>query len=211
MNRPPASRIAALAVVLLIGCAQPRLAATGYNVSSERSDYSPVLRLAVALPITPLGADTLTIVIDSAEIHAPGARAADTPPIMRNLYITALLATQISAGERSGRPAEPWRALAASDSVLLVDALRLGEPQQLRGVRLHILRPPALDPTRTCLIFRVTGAAVTKEVQLADGRVIAPKEVAGGVRVFACADWSLAGYVDRRRARTLARAYTAAC
>jgi hypothetical protein len=45
-----------------------------------------------------------------------------------------------------------------------------------------------------------------------EGRFVAPaRRVSGGVRVYACADWTLAGYVDRRRARRLAEAYGAAC
>ena len=35
--------------------------------------------------------------------------------------------------------------------------------------------------------------------------------VPGGVRVYACANWTLAGHLDRARARALERAYTAAC
>jgi hypothetical protein len=35
-------------------------------------------------------------VIDSAVVRAPGAVAADTAPLMRNIYITALLATRDS-------------------------------------------------------------------------------------------------------------------
>jgi hypothetical protein len=198
---------------VLIGCAHPRLAAAGYNVSSERSDYSPTVRLAVALPLAPLGksGDTVTVVIDSAVITAPGARAADTLPVMRNLYITALLATNAPERDKRGPPAAPWLAVAVGDSALLTEALRLGEYQRLRGFQLHIPFPNALDRARTWLIFRVTGVAVTREIELADGRLIAAKQVAGGVRVFACADWTLAGYVDRVRARSLALAYTAAC
>jgi len=198
---------------VLIGCAHQRLAAAGYNVSSERSDYSPTVRLAIALPLAPPdeSGDTVTVVIDSAVITAPGTRAADTLPVMRNLYITALLATSAPGHDKGGPPAQPWLAVAASDSALLTDALRLGTPKRLREFRLHIPMPHALDRARTWLVFRVTGIAVTREIQLADGRVIAPKDVSGGVRVFACADWSLAGYVDQLRARGLAHAYTAAC
>jgi hypothetical protein len=40
-----------VAAAVLGGCAHPRLATRGYNISSERSDYSPTVRLAVALPV----------------------------------------------------------------------------------------------------------------------------------------------------------------
>ena len=206
-------RIAALAAMVLGGCAHLQPVATGYNVSSERSDYSPNLRLAVALPLLPPapGVDSLTVVIDSGVLSAPGPRSADTVPIMRNLYMTALLATVTRSAERAKGLVEPWLAVAESDSVPVADALRLGERRAVRRIRLRIAYPVAIDPARTWLVFRITGAAMTKEVHLPDGRVVAPKSVAGGVRVFACADWSLAGYVDRHRATALARAYSAAC
>jgi hypothetical protein len=197
----------------LAGCRHLHPAASGYNVSSERSNYSPTLRLAVALPLLPHTAnvDSLTVVIDSGVVSAPGPRTADTVAIMRNLYMTALLATAThSAGHAKGL-VEPWLAVAESDSVPIADALRLGDRRVVRNIRLRIAYPVAVDPARTWLVFRITGAAMTKEVHLPDGRVVAPKRVTGGVRVFACADWSLAGYVDRRRTTALARAYSAVC
>lgn len=194
-------------------CAHPRLAGAGFNVSSERSDYSPTVRLAVALPVVQptAGRDSITVLIDSAMVLAPGATSADTTPVMSNLYITALLATRAPAAAEGGGPPEPWRALAASDSILLADALYLGEPRAVGHVRLSLAAPAALDPTRTWLVFRISGTAMTNAVRLADGSIIARRPVPGGVRVYACADWTLAGYVDKRRAKALARAYTSAC
>jgi hypothetical protein len=43
--------LAASLVMCTDACADPRLVTRGYNVSSELSDYSPAVRLAVALPM----------------------------------------------------------------------------------------------------------------------------------------------------------------
>jgi hypothetical protein len=213
MKRPFVRQRLIIACAVASGCAHPRLAGTGFNVSSERSDYSPAVRLAVALPVasSSAGHDTITVVIDSAVVLAPGAVSTDTTPLMRNLYVTALLATRDVPDERSGGLPAPWRALAASDSVLLVDALRIGEPRHVGRVELRIPPAAAIDSAHSWLVFRITGDAMTNAVQLADGTIIGRKPVVGGVRVFACADWSLAGYVDRARAKALARAYNSAC
>lgn len=204
---------ALIAVVALSGCVHPRLAASGYNVSSERSDYSPTVRLAVALPvISPtVSGDTITVVIDSAVITAPGRVAADTSPVMSDLYITALLATRSADHDGHEGLTEPWHALATSDSVHLASALRLGVPQAVGHVRLTLVPPAQFDPNESWLVFRVSGTAQTNAVKLADGSIIARRPAPGGVRVYACADWTLAGYVDKARAKALARAYTAAC
>ena len=212
MTLAPAPAILLLTAVACSGCAHARRVAPGFNVSSETSDYSPTARLAVSFPLSMAASlDSIVVLIDSAILTAPGLRSADTLPVMRNLYISALVATSADGSHVSGRPAPPWLELASGDSALVVEGLRLGEVRHVRHIRLSIARPHSLDPTRAWLIFRISGAAITKEVQLADGRVVAPKSVAGGIRVFACADWTLAGYLDRRRAKALARAYTAAC
>lgn len=199
--------------VLAAACAHPRLAAPGFNISSERSDYSPAVRLAVALPVVPpaSSSDTLTVVIDSAVVTAPGAVSSDTTPVMRDLYITALLATRAAPGSAANGPPEPWHAIATGDSVLLADALHLGVPRGVGHLVLRVAPSAPVDPARTWLVFRISGMAITNAVRLADGSIIPRRPIAGGVRVYACADWTLAGYVDKARSKALARAYTSAC
>lgn len=203
----------ALAAIALGGCAHLRPVGPGFNVSSERSDYSPTVRLAIALPlsIADTAGDSLTIVVDSAIVTAPGTPSSDTTPVMHDLYIAALLATRGQNPSQTGQLPTPWVALAASDSVQLVDALHLGAPTRVGPLRLRVMRPRPLDPARTWLVFRITGTAISNAVRLANGEIIPTRARPGGVRVFACADWTLAGYLDRARARSLARAYNAAC
>lgn len=202
--------------LLLTGCAHfQRIepVAAGFNVSSADSDYSPVAQLAVHLPVLPSDSsgDSIVVSIDSAIVSAPGVRAVEDAPAMRHLHLTLLLATEWPDQQISG-VRRPWRVLAESDSLMLADALRLGETRAVGGLRLVVRRPETFDPARTWIVFRITGTAITSEVRSSDGRVVSPRRVVGdGVRVYACANWSLAGYVNRDRARAMAEAYTAAC
>jgi hypothetical protein len=186
--------------------------AEGFNLSSASSDYSPTARLAIRLPVLAADADAdkITVVVDSAIIVAPGVATAASLPIMRQLYGTLLLAA--ASRDQPGESEPAWRAIVESDSILLADSLRLGEPHAVGRFRLILPRPPALDATRTWLVFRISGSSMTTEVRSVDGRIVRPrKAVAGGVRVYACADWSLSGDRDPDRARAMAQAYTTAC
>lgn len=205
-------RLAIVGLLPLFACAHLRRAPAGYNVSSERSDYTPAVRLAVAVPTldTAGGRTSLTIAVDSGIITAAGGESRDTVAAMRGLYLTALLVTPTTRQQDAGPPS-PWQAIAQSDSVLIVDALRLGVPQQLPRVQLSIATATPLEPGRTWLVFRITGGVMTQEIKMPDGQVIPARRVSGGVRVYACSDWTLAGYVDRKRAKALATAYNAAC
>lgn len=181
-------------------------------MSSERSDYTPAVRLAVAVPTldTVGGRTSLTVAIDSGIITAVGGESPDTVAAMRELYLTALLVTPTTRQPDAGPPS-PWQAIAQSDSVLIVDALRLGVPQRLPRVQLNVATSAPVEPSRTWLVFRITGGAMTQEIRMPDGQVVPARRVSGGVRVYACAEWTLAGYVDRKRAKALATAYNAAC
>lgn len=204
--------LAIIGFVSALGCTHLRAAPHGYNVSSERSDYTPSLRLAVAVPTVDSagGHISLTIAIDSGMITAVGGESSDTVAAMRDLYLTALLVTAAPKESGSGPPS-PWHPVAESDSILVIDALKLGEARRLPPVRLHVATSTPLDPGRVWLVFRISAGAMTTEIRMADGQVVPARRVSGAVRVFACSDWTLAGYVDRRRAKALARAYNAAC
>jgi hypothetical protein len=154
--------------------------------------------------------DSILIVVDSGSIAAPGMQPPTAPADMSNLYITALLATPTRGAIRDPST-PPWTAIAASDSIHIADSLRLGESRRLPPLRFAIPRSPRLDPKHTLLVFRITGNASTEDIHLANGRVLPAKANAGKVRVYACADWTLDGFVDRQRAKGLAKAYSATC
>jgi hypothetical protein len=201
----------AFGLVLLVGCARLRPAPRGINVSSEASYYSPVVRLAVAIPLTSDSAGGgLTVIIDSGWVRVPGKATPDSLPLVQDLYLKALLVTVPRRSRRTSTE-EPWISLGESDSLAIADALSLGEEQVFGPARLQISVDSAFDPTKAMLVFSIVGAGVAQEARLADGRVLPRRRAPGAVRVYACADWTIAGYVDRRRRQQLTRAYNAAC
>ncbi len=194
---------APLLLVALAACAHARPRGA-YLLSSERSDYSPVVRLAVAVADA---GDSVVVRVDSGMVVAPGAGRASV--VMRDLRIEALLVTSPPPAADVTRA--PWAPLAASAPQPLADSLLLGVAEPLPPMRFVVARPPGLDPKRSWVIFRIVGDAITTPVRYADGTTVASRPVEGGVRVFACADRSLAGRLDRRRAAALAVAYLSVC
>ena len=181
------------------------------NVSSDRSEYSPTARLAIALAPLRLDVDTIDIVIDSGSITVPGELVGDTVAAMRNFYLTALLVVPRRAGRDGVALPSPWHAEAESDSLFVVEGLRFGERRALGTVRLRIPRPTNLDPSRTWLVFRITGLVTSKVARMEGQRDEAPAPRPQRFRVYACADWNLAGRIDRDRARQMRVSYLSAC
>ncbi len=204
------SAVTVLFVCALTACVRPAIS-TGVNISSDGSDYSPTARLAVALVPLSLAGDTIDVVIDSGSLSVPGVAFGDTAVTMRNFYLTALVVGPGSAEADSGGLPRPWHALAQSDSLEVLDGLRRGEHRAIRPVRLRIPRPAAFDPKKTWLVFRITGIAVPR-IALREGRQVdvAPAREMR-FRTYACADWSLAGRVDRTRSRKMRVSYLMVC
>jgi hypothetical protein len=153
-------------------------------------------------------ADSIVVIVDSGSVSAPGAQPSDAPAAVSRLYITALLTTPKNSEGRDPI-APPWNEIAQSDSLTIADSLRLGETRLLRAMRFILPRPVAFDPSQTYLTFRITGKATVSDVRLADGRIIPARP--SRIRVFACAAWTLDGFMNTRRARALASAYGAVC
>jgi hypothetical protein len=207
VTRFTARLLIALAILALPACAGRARVSPGPNISSERSDYSPALRLTVSLPPLLSRPDSVVVLIDSGVLTAAGIQPLKLPAELSNLYITALLTARANGPIRDARTA-PWTAFAESDSILIADSLRLGETRTLPSIRLAIRRPQTLDPSRTTLVFRITGIALDEQRDPGKRGSI----VRGGrVRVYACADWTLDGFVDKQRRNALAEAYNAAC
>jgi hypothetical protein len=178
-----------------------------YVVSSEASSYSPVVHLAITVDTT---ADSILVAIDSGSILAHGiARSAGA--VMRDLTLEAIVARKPDKQTTSSKLIEPWAALATSPPRPLVDSLVFEVPVALSGPRLSVLRPAGLDLHDAWLVFRIRGTALTNQIQLSDGRVIPAEVRPGGVRVYACSERSLAGTLDKDRARRLAKEYASVC
>jgi hypothetical protein len=191
----------------LPACARRARVSPGLNISSEHSDYSPALRLAVSLPPLLSQPDSIVVLIDSGIVTAAGIQPPKVPAELNNLYITALLTARAIGPIRDART-PPWTASAESDSILIADSLRLGESRTLPSMRFVMRRPPRLDPSHTTLVFRITGIALDEQRDPGKrGSIIH----GGRVRVYACADWTLDGFVDQQQRNALAEAYNAAC
>jgi hypothetical protein len=154
--------------------------------------------------------DSIVILVDSGSMSAPGMQPPTAPADMSNLYMTALLTTPTRVAIRDPGTA-PWTVVAESDSIHLADSLRLGESRRLPSLRFSLGRPATRDPKHMLLVFRITGKASTEDIHLADGRVISARVNAGRIRVYACADWTLDGFMNEQRTQGLAKAYSAAC
>ena len=197
-----------VAATAVAGCAGRAGLAPGPNISSERSDYSPSLRLTVSQQALLSRPDSIVVVIDSGVVTAAGIQSPQSPAEMRNLYITALIAKRsVTAGVRDART-PPWVVVAESDSALIADSLRLGETRPLETLRFAVRRPNTLDSSRVNLVFRITGIAVDEPDK---GRAARPLIRGGRIRVYACSDWTLDGLVDVRQQKALAEAYNSVC
>jgi hypothetical protein len=160
------------------------------------------MRLEVSLKSIVVGRDSIIVRVDGGEIAAPGIQPPQAQAEMSNLYLTALLAKPQAVHDPS---TPPWVAIAQSDSIHVADSLRLGQIQRLSAIRFAVPRPNALAVSRAFFVFRITGRTATRldathhELQT------------GIVRVYACADWTLDGFVDAQRQTALAEAYTSVC
>ena len=196
------------AVTALAGCAGRAKIAPGPNISSERSDYSPSLRLTVSQQALLSRPDSIVVLIDSGVVAAAGLQSPQSPAEMRNLYIAALIARRsVTAGVRDVRT-PPWTTVVESDSILIADSLRLGETRPLETLRFAFRRPNTLDSSRVNLVFRITGIAVDEPN---NGSGTRPLIRGGRIRVYACSVWTLDGVVDARQQKAMAEAYNAVC
>lgn len=201
--RAPLALLLLLATACLTG--RPR---RDFVVSSERSEYSPVVQLAVRMRL----ADSLRVMVDSGRILAPGTPSVRAPrAIMHGLVLEAIVAEPSPDGMREPGVPGAWRAVAASAPVPIADSLVLGVPLRLPAL-VFTMRP--LGPRtarRSWLIFRIRGDAMSTPVQLADGTTLPSAVMTDAIRVHACAERSVSGHLDRRRARRLRDDYLGTC
>jgi hypothetical protein len=185
-----------------------------YWISSDASQYSPAARFHV---VSMTDGSRLRVIIDSGMVTVPGAFTAQSPPLMNKLYLTAYLATtniapmgratsdSIQYADRRG-----WRALAASDSLLLIDQLRYGEQRPIGDVQLTLSAVSAAEGPRW-LVFRISGNAVDLRIPYDERGALRVGPPGTRIRVYACSDRDLRGQVDTTRSNALRRAYGLLC
>jgi hypothetical protein len=194
-----------------MACSRAMHVPDGYNVSSESSDYSPAVSLALSMKDLLIRDDSIIVAIDSGRISAPGSKGNVSSAVMSDLYMTAILATTNTDSSSVARVKAPWVALALSDSLPVATSLPLGEQRPLHRLRFALARPASFHSTKTWLAFRITGSTVSSPIRLADGTVLPESGRRANIRVYACSDWMVDGHVDKGRKRLLATAYGAGC
>ena len=205
-------RAAACAIVLFCGstaCVRPAFAPSGMNISSERSDYSPTARLAVALAPLRLGGDTVDIVIDSGSLVVPGDAAGGEGGHMFNVYLTALVVTPVQRRKNETLP-NPWKVVSQSDSQLVVSSIPRGERRAIGTTRLRVPRPESLNPAEAWVVFRLTGNVIPRIAKVI-GQPTSSLPQTRRFRVYACANWNLTTRIDRKRAKVMNAWYLKAC
>jgi hypothetical protein len=184
-----------------------------YWVASDSSQYSPAVRFRVTSAVLDSGVQVL---IHGGTITLPGVLTADAPPLMSHLHVTALLAALEVAGTTrvsAGRSADfrGWRPIAMSDSVLVAEELRYGEQREVGVTRLWIPVQRSLTHEAPWLVLRITGNTVELRPPPGPGMPPIRRDLRGGVRVYACGDYTITGLLDRARVRSLREAYGVAC
>jgi hypothetical protein len=177
-------------------------------VSSEVSEYSPVVRLAVRLRLD----DSLRVLVDSGTLLAPGV----VPPgrgraLMRDLVLEAVVAEVAPDGLREEGVPGTWRARATSAPHPIADSLVVGTPVRVPALAFVLPAPEPAVARRAWVVFRIRGNAVGTPMTMADGTVIPATLMTDGVRVHACAERTLTGHLDKRRARRQRADYLATC
>lgn len=185
-----------------------------FLLTSEQSTYSPTLRLWTSFA----SIDGARLVrVDSGFVVVAGQPAANSPTVMRRLFVQAFIAVadsgiQQAAAMGSGREQRgAWHILAMSDSVPLADSLRYGERRRVKDLAFVVPLHKTVIPATAWLGFRVTGDAVPIQAKFEGPRAEERRQVVGGVRVFVCADRSVTGAIDITRAARLRYAYNEAC
>ncbi|MEP6766172.1 MAG: hypothetical protein ABJB66_17795 [Gemmatimonadaceae bacterium] len=181
-------------------------------VSSERSDYSPVVTFRARVRVT----DSVRVHVDQAKVLSPGDVFEEMGAIARRLSIQALLVTSsadaIGAGSANANGApRSWTERASSAAIPLADSLVMGKPQTVSNLNFVLPMPADVDANNSWLVFRVTGSTVSAAIRMADGGVIPARVDENGIRVFACAMQNLNGKTDKVRAGQLRKAYNEVC
>jgi hypothetical protein len=189
--------------------------ALAYWVSSDSSQYSPVVHLRVA-PMR--SGATILVRFDSGAITVPGTLTASSPVMMHNLYLTAYVAVAnrtplglVREDTAGGGDRRGWRAVAESDSVLIADRLRFGERLAIQFAPLEVNNVPS-STTSQWLVLRISGESVDLRIPFdTNGPLRAGAPGARRLRVYACSDRDLAGQLDSARSNGLRRAYGLSC
>ena len=212
----PTSRGSILAIAVVVaGCVRTApVPQPGYWVSSDASQYSPVVRFRVVSSIV---GSQVRVVIDSGVVSVPGVLTPESPRVMNNLYLTAYVAVanvgpmakatgdSVQYADRRG-----WRAVATSDSLPFIDHLRYGEQRPISDI--HLTMSTASIPDGPLwLVFRISANVVDLRLRFDPRGALTVGPPGSRVRVYACSDRDLSGQADSVRSNAMRRAYGLLC
>ncbi len=209
------ARISILIVCLTACTRTAPVPQIGYWISSDASQYSPVVAFRV---LVTRDVNRLHIAIDTGTLTVPGDFAAPAPVAITDLYLTAYIATHnvgplalallpdsLRFPDRRG-----WRAVTSSDSVPLAPELSFGERRSIDHLQLTLAVPPGTDPS-AWLVFRISGKVVDHRLKFEPRGALRVGQLGSTTRVYACSDRDLRGEVDTARSNGLRRAYGLLC
>ena len=190
----------------------------GVQVSSLKSDYSPVVAFVAKVRLT----DSVHVQVDRVRVLSPGEVFPGMGPVTGPIEMQALVVTANPAGDMNKPSAnsdgsrdrngsrKPWREHAGSSQVRLADSLMMGVAHTTGPMHFTMPLPPATDLPASWLVFRITGSSVAMPARMADGSM-APIMAMPPIRVFACSIRNLDGKIDAARKRQMDEAYSAGC
>lgn len=200
-------------VPLLAGCIHAPIAREpGYWISSDSSLYSPAARMRVGTKVVD---DRVKVYLYAGTLTVPGELMPNSPPLMSDLYLTALLATSASSVEsvdgKASSDRRAWRLVAASDSVLVAKEIRYGETLPVSPLTLEV--PVATEPTDPPLwiVYRIRGKTVEMLPPDHPGGNPIRRPGRSNVLVYACGDRDIHGRRDSERSAGLREAYGISC
>jgi hypothetical protein len=186
----------------------------GVVISSEKSDYSPVMSLMAQVRVS----DSVRVSVSRVTLLAPGSVYEGMGAITGTLNMQALLVTAVPNANVAGNNDrtrngvnKPWMERSASQSIPVADSLHMGIPRSLRDLHFALPLAARIDLKGSWLVFRIYGATVSSAIHMADGTVFPAKVDENGIRVFACATQNLNGVMDKVRAEQLKTAYNEWC
>lgn len=186
----------------------------GYWISSDSSQYSPIARFRVRSTLSPAA---VSIAIDSGSLAIPGDPIPNVPPLMSDLYMTAILVvpdsgtlTEVQPNGKRISDRRGWRPLATSDSILVLSQLSYGDRTSFPMLRMNIPLSE-LPSSPAWLVFRITGNTVEIDAPLTPGGPLRRRDLRGGLQVYVCGASDITGRLDDTRGSSLKKAYGIAC
>lgn len=191
---------------------------SGAQVSSLKSDYSPVVAFVAKVRVS----DSVRVQVERVRVLSPGEVFPGMGPVTGRIEMQALVVSanpasdmnQPSANAESSRDRngsrKPWREHAGSSQVRLADSLMMGVEQITGPLQFTVPLPVDTDLSASWLVFRITGSSVAMPARMADG-TMAPIMAMPPIRVFACSLRNLDGKMDALRKRQMEEAYSSGC